>query len=154
ATATRTAREANALTPGATAGEGGQGRPHFSLKPNAAGGEVAPAPPAGRFTQPGALQGELPMEDEELSGIREQLGEDLAEAVVEAVAEAGRDATGLQGLGFTQDEFGQFIAEACKVIIYPSCGEFEIDIILPGGGVIGFDVTSLSGRSAEQRKAG
>jgi hypothetical protein len=84
--------------------------------------------------------------------IREHVGDAVANAVADACHEAVRVGGRFDELGFEEDNFGQYVAQGCKVTIYPSCGEYEIDIILPGGGVIGFSVASLSSRTAAEQK--
>ncbi len=57
--------------------------------------------------------------------------------IVEAAARRGSD---LFELGFQQDEYGQFAASNCRVTFYQVGGEYEVDVVLPGGAAVGFDV--------------
>jgi hypothetical protein len=60
------------------------------------------------------------------------------------VLEFLRGASGLEAAGFRENEYGEFIADGCHVNVYPSWGEYEVYIHLPGGGALFFDVASLS----------
>jgi hypothetical protein len=64
------------------------------------------------------------------------LGPEIDAAVEKSLRQAGN----FFDLGFTQDDFGQFKAVGCRVILYPVGGEVEIDIFLPNGNGVGFDV--------------
>jgi hypothetical protein len=59
----------------------------------------------------------------------------------------------LDEFGFEQNEFGEWRAEACTVLFYGCFGDFEVDITLPDGGVVGFDVPvwAVAGRTAAER---
>jgi hypothetical protein len=64
--------------------------------------------------------------------------------------------TRLAELGFAQDDYGQWHAQGCRVTLYDVMGEWEVDIKLPNGAAIGFDVPmdKVTGRSkAEIDKA-
>ena len=50
-----------------------------------------------------------------------------------------RSARSLEEVGFQHGDYGELVAEGCKVVFYSSCGEWEIDIHLPGGGRVGLD---------------
>ncbi len=69
----------------------------------------------------------------------EQLDPTTAAAVTALVAKAQEGRRGLSELGFTENEYGAFRAENCTVLIYPCCGEYEVDITLPNGELVGFD---------------
>ena len=58
----------------------------------------------------------------------------------------------LLDFGFTQDDNGQFIAEGCRVTFYEVMGEWEIDIVLPSGSAVGFDVAfnKVEGRTKQE----
>jgi hypothetical protein len=56
----------------------------------------------------------------------------------------------LEELGFAQDDFGQWVAENCRVTLYSSCGDWEIDIHLPNGSAVGCDTKAVSGRTADE----
>ena len=56
----------------------------------------------------------------------------------------------LKELGFAEDEFGQWVAENCRVTLYSSCGDWEIDISLPNGSAVGCDTKDFSGRTADE----
>jgi hypothetical protein len=60
------------------------------------------------------------------------------------VQQALHDMQALAACGLGQNEFGEWSGPACKITIYPSCGEFEVDIVLPNGGTLGFDVGSMA----------
>lgn len=75
------------------------------------------------------------------------------DAVREAVSREINSSERLRELGFTQNEFGEWRAANCTVAIYSSCGEYEIDIKLPNGGAVGFDVRTFAGRTADESAA-
>jgi hypothetical protein len=60
------------------------------------------------------------------------------------IQEALRDKRGLEAAGLKQNEAGEFVADGCRVNVYPSCEGYEIDIHLPGGGTLSFDVDRLA----------
>jgi hypothetical protein len=62
------------------------------------------------------------------------------------VTEAMQGVRGLEAAGFREDGLGQFVAEGCRVTVYPSGGTYEIDIELPGGGMLGLDANSLTSK--------
>jgi hypothetical protein len=64
----------------------------------------------------------------------------VAEAIGAALERQMAAGQQMLDLGFEQDEFGQFVATGCRVVIYQVDGDYEIDIILPRGGALGFDV--------------
>jgi hypothetical protein len=51
---------------------------------------------------------------------------------------------GLEAAGFREAEYGEFVADGCRVIVHPTRGKYEVDVILPGGGGLGFDVASFT----------
>jgi hypothetical protein len=57
-------------------------------------------------------------------------------------------------LGFTQDRFGQFRATGCTVVFYPVGGEVEVDIVLPNGSAVRFDVPARAIKGAKPIVAG
>jgi hypothetical protein len=61
----------------------------------------------------------------------------------------------LQELGFTEDDFGQWKASGCRVTLYSVGGEYEIDIFLPNGSGVGFDVPfeKFHARTADEIRA-
>ena len=75
--------------------------------------------------------------------------------IAKAVAAELKRSKRLDELGFDEDEFGQLEAKGCTVTFYSSCGEWEVDIVLPNGSVIGFDIAfdAVSGRTAEEVEA-
>jgi hypothetical protein len=75
---------------------------------------------------------------------------DLPEAVQEAVNRELKSGGRLQELGFTQDKFGQWRAENCTVTVYSSCGEYEIDILMPNGSAVGCDTPKFAGRTRDE----
>jgi hypothetical protein len=54
--------------------------------------------------------------------------------------------------GFTEDEFGQWIASNCRVKLYQVGSEYELDILLPNGSAVGCDVPieAFGGRTADE----
>jgi hypothetical protein len=82
----------------------------------------------------------------------EQIDGEAMDDVERAIVNEVRRTTGLAELGFKQDENGQLIAEGCRVIFYSSCGEWEVDIVLPNGSAIGFDVafSAVQGRRTKR----
>ena len=63
--------------------------------------------------------------------------DELAECVTDAI----RKEAPLMEVGLEQDEFGQLTLKGeCRITLYRVGGEWEIDIILPDGSAIGFDV--------------
>jgi hypothetical protein len=56
----------------------------------------------------------------------------------------------LEELGFERNEFGQFKAANCTVILHSSHGEWEVEIKLQNGSAIGGDVPKLLGRTAAE----
>jgi hypothetical protein len=75
------------------------------------------------------------------------------EALQEAVNAEIRSGERLEELGFAQDNFGQWFADNCRVLLYRSCGEWEIDIRLPNGSAVGFDTKQISGKTALEIEA-
>jgi hypothetical protein len=53
-------------------------------------------------------------------------------------------------LGFKADEFGQLKAEGCSVTFNSSCGKWEVDVVLPNGSAVGFDVNTIQVRRPVQ----
>jgi hypothetical protein len=68
------------------------------------------------------------------------------------VKEALRDNGGLRDAGFRQDQNGQFVAYGCRVTIYPSCGRYEVDIELPGGGAVALDTEFLTAKPSRRSR--
>jgi hypothetical protein len=60
------------------------------------------------------------------------------------VQDSLHDRRGFAAVGLRETEFDEWIAEACRVNVYPSCGGYEVDVILPGGGSLHFDVRHLT----------
>ena len=56
----------------------------------------------------------------------------------------------LRELGFTDNEFDEWRAKNCTVTIYRCCGEYEIDIRLPNGSCLGFDVQTFAAMTAKE----
>jgi hypothetical protein len=46
----------------------------------------------------------------------------------------------LEEVGFEVGDCGQLYAENCRVTFYSVMGEWEVDIALPNGNAVGFDV--------------
>jgi hypothetical protein len=61
------------------------------------------------------------------------------------VAEALHDHHALKALGFEQNDSGEYVTRGCTVIVYPCCGQYEVDILLPNGAVLFLDVDALRG---------
>jgi hypothetical protein len=61
----------------------------------------------------------------------------------------------LKELGFTCDQFGEWRAANCRVTFYAVFGEWEIDILLANGSVVGCDVPfdKLSGTTRAEIEA-
>src|SRR5262245_4439102 len=80
------------------------------------------------------------------------LAEGLPPAFREAIRQEMARGADLTLAGFAGDDFGQFHARDCRVTMYFCCGEWEIDITLPGGGMGGIDVppgkVTIHGRKA------
>ncbi len=76
------------------------------------------------------------------------LPETVRASIERAMTRDGR----LRAFGFRPDDFGQYIAEGCRVVLYQVSDEFELDIHLPNGSALGCDVPvdALTGRSAEE----
>jgi hypothetical protein len=69
---------------------------------------------------------------------------DLPEPLADGVKEQWRDAESLEEAGFEEDRFGQHMADAVRVYVYSSCGEYEVDVILASGFVMSFNVAHMS----------
>jgi hypothetical protein len=66
------------------------------------------------------------------------------------VKEALHENGGLRAAGFKQDQKGQFVAYGCRVTIYRSCGRYEVDIELPGGGAVALDTELLTAKPSRR----
>ena len=58
----------------------------------------------------------------------------------------------LEQLGFEQNEFGEFKAINCTILLYSCCGEWEVDITLPNGSSVSFDAPKLLGQTAAEAR--
>lgn len=76
----------------------------------------------------------------------------IEDQVMRCAADELRRITSLTEFGFEKGDYGQLKAEGCRVIFYSSCGEWEVDIFLPNGSAIGFDIAfgAVHGRTAKQ----
>ena len=76
----------------------------------------------------------------------------LPEAVRASIEQYTTRDQRLRAFGFRPDDFGQHIAEGCRVTLYQVGNEFELDIRLPNGSAVGCDVPVdvLTGRTAEE----
>ncbi len=69
--------------------------------------------------------------------------EKVIEEACEVLAEVLTVNCSLIDAGFRENEFGEFIAKGCTVVLYHCCGGWEIDIHQPGGASIGCDTPRL-----------
>ncbi len=87
------------------------------------------------------------MANDDLQGLPQPIND----AVATEIKRQGR----LQELGFKETKSGAMVAVNCRVTLYSVLGEYEIDIVLPNGSAVGFDVPikAVSGRTADEIRA-
>jgi hypothetical protein len=76
----------------------------------------------------------------------------LPQPVNDAVATEVKPQGLLHRLGFRESDDGDMTTENCRVTFYSAFGEYEIDIVLPNGSAVGFDVPieAVRGRTADE----
>jgi hypothetical protein len=74
---------------------------------------------------------------------------------IEAVTKQFIGERRLQELGFIAGEYGDWFSLNCRVTLYAVFGEWEVDIVLPNGSAVGFDIpiTKLAGRTKAEAQS-